>query len=76
MRHPQPIEPLQWSQPAVSPPLSFSDAEIDVVLALAAPLPPENRTRFLEAIAAELAAHGTQIGPARCTGSHRAWLWW
>jgi hypothetical protein len=44
-------------------PIAFSDAELDMLLTLAQPLPPENRTRFLEAIAAELAAQGAELGP-------------
>ena len=44
-------------------PLALSDDELDIVLALAKPLPPENRDGFLRAIAAELAAHGMPIGP-------------
>jgi hypothetical protein len=45
------------------PPLALSDDELDAVLNLAAPLPPQNRNSFLEAIAAELQARGTEAGP-------------
>ena len=44
-------------------PLSLSDDELDVVMNLAAPLPPQNRNNFLEAIAAELQARGAEVGP-------------
>jgi hypothetical protein len=44
-------------------PLSLSDDELDAVMNLAAPLPPQNRNRFLEAIAAELQARGAEVGP-------------
>ena len=37
------------------PPLSLNDDELDTLMALAAPLPIENRAAFIEAIAAELA---------------------
>jgi hypothetical protein len=47
----------------MSPPLSLTDDEMNTVMALAAPLPPENRVPFLEAIADELAANGAEVGP-------------
>ena len=42
---------------------ALSDDELDVVMHLAAPLPPQNRNGFLEAIAAELQARGGEVGP-------------
>jgi hypothetical protein len=33
------------------PPISFSDDELEQLMVLATPLPPQNRNRFLEAIA-------------------------
>jgi hypothetical protein len=45
------------------PPLSLDDSELETVMALAAPLPPENRVPFLEAVADELAAQGAEVGP-------------
>jgi hypothetical protein len=45
------------------PPFSFSDSELDAVMNLAAPLPAQNRNRFLETIAAELQARGGEVGP-------------
>jgi hypothetical protein len=33
------------------PPFSFSDDELEQLMVLATPLPPQNRNRFLEAIA-------------------------
>ncbi len=44
-------------------PLSFNDDEMNTVMALAQPLPPENRVPFLEAVADELAANGAEVGP-------------
>jgi hypothetical protein len=44
-------------------PLSLSDDELDAVMNLAQPLPPQNRNAFLEAIAAELQARGAEAGP-------------
>jgi hypothetical protein len=43
--------------------LSLTDEELDVVMNLAAPLPPQTRNNFLEAIAAELQARGAEVGP-------------
>jgi hypothetical protein len=44
-------------------PLSFSDDEITAIMRLAEPVPIENRAAFFEAIAAELAANGAEVGP-------------
>lgn len=44
-------------------PLALSDDDIDVLMTLASPLPLENRSGFLEAVAAELAAQGAEPGP-------------
>ena len=44
-------------------PLALTDAELDIVMTLTSPLPPENRSDFLEAIAGELTAQGAEIGP-------------
>jgi hypothetical protein len=46
-------------------PLSLSDDELAAVMNLSAPLPPANRNRFLEAIAAELQVRGGCSGPGR-----------
>jgi hypothetical protein len=43
--------------------LALSDDELDAVMHLAAPLPLQNRKRFLEAIASELQARGAEAGP-------------
>jgi hypothetical protein len=45
------------------PPLSLDDDEMNMVMALAAPLPAQNRVPFLEAIAAEIEANGAEVGP-------------
>ena len=42
--------------------LALSDDELEVVMNLAAPLPPQNCNSFLEAIAAELRGHAGSIG--------------
>ena len=49
-------------------PLSLDDAEMDQVMSACAPLPPERRDAFLQAIAAELAGC-PEIGPGSV---HRA----
>jgi hypothetical protein len=43
--------------------LSLSDDELRIVLDCASPLAPEDRTRFLEAVASELAKFRDNIGP-------------
>ena len=45
------------------PPMSLTDDEMNTIMALAAPLPQESRAGFLEAIAAELAVQGAEVGP-------------
>ena len=56
-------------------PLALTDAELDIVMTLAAPLPPENRSDFLEAIAGELTAQGAEVGPgAVACGSQQRFI--
>jgi hypothetical protein len=43
--------------------LSLNDAELDVVMELAAPLQRHQRSAFLHAVAAELSAHPATAGP-------------
>ena len=50
--------------------LSLTDEELDVVMNLAAPLPPQTGNNFLEAIAAELQARGGG-GRSRSGAPHR-----
>jgi hypothetical protein len=48
------------------PPLQFTDEEKDLLLTLAAPIPPRQRQEFLLAIAAELETEqtaGAEVGP-------------
>jgi hypothetical protein len=51
-------------------PLHLSDEEMDLLLALAAPIDQRLRTEFLTAVAAELEANG-QAGPAGPGAVHR-----
>jgi hypothetical protein len=44
------------------PPLHLSDEEMDLLLALAAPIDQRRRTEFLAAVAAELEAAAAQTG--------------
>ena len=39
------------------PPLSLTDSEMQTVMTAAAPLPPQDRDKFLRDVAAELAKH-------------------
>jgi hypothetical protein len=55
--------PIYAPGPDMQQPLSLSDQELDVVYDLSRPLDPLSRTRFLEAIAAELGRYRPeQIG--------------
>ena len=46
------------------PPFSLSDAELEQLMVLATPLPPQNRSRFFEAVSAEVQARGADcVGP-------------
>jgi hypothetical protein len=58
-----PSRPPQRSQP-MPPPIAFSDAELDVLMNLSAPLDPVMRDPFLRAFAAELERYQPEaIGP-------------
>jgi len=45
------------------PPISLTDAELDVVLAAASPLQPQDRDAFLRQVADNLSATTEPIGP-------------
>jgi hypothetical protein len=50
------------------PPLSFSTEELDLLLALAAPIDQRQRDQFLHEVAAELDAAAAQTGVERGLG--------
>jgi hypothetical protein len=48
-------------------PISLSDDELEIVMSAAAPLPPQDRSRFLIDVAAELEKHRSDLGPGLIT---------
>jgi hypothetical protein len=44
-------------------PFALSDEELDLLMTLAQPLPPHARPAFVEAVLAQAAKYGVEVGP-------------